>query len=105
MPFQDDPTKRPLYDTLDGGPPQAWKCMLPAKYLDGSTVDEADYQQAAFHHICGKICASLIGIIMHQKIVHKFEPQQEMAIEKRESTPTGTTGTGKQISASEPPDA
>lgn len=89
MPFRDDPTKRPLYDTLDGGPPRAWECKIEVNWTeipkhkdDGEDYlqERVDFYQRPIVHIepCGKIFKTLKGIRQHQKQVHKFEEQGEL---------------------------
>jgi hypothetical protein len=52
---------RYLYDRDTGGGAQAFKCLLPGKGLKMQ---------------CGAVCRTLQGMRMHQRIVHRFEPQE-----------------------------
>ena len=73
MPFKDNPTIRPLYDQVDGGPPAAWKCLL-------------EMTRSGKKEICGRVCSTLSGIISHQLQFHGIKPQMEIQYaEKQES--------------------
>lgn len=64
--FHDSEICRPLYDTLNGGPPRAFECLIPC--------DTDDAIPRVFS--CGKVCRTERGMKMHLKLVHHFEAQQ-----------------------------
>lgn len=66
MPFLDNSSMRGLFDIVNGGPPEAWKCLL---------LTDNGLKQ------CGRICKTLAGIIAHQRMVHNYTPQMEMLTE------------------------
>ena len=60
----DPETVRKLYDTLNGGPPHAFECLL--------SVSGVPYK------LCGAVCKTQRGIRTHQWLVHRFKPQKQL---------------------------
>ena len=54
-------TSRPLYDTIEGGPPRAFECRLKEN-----------------GRVCGRILPTLKGLWSHQVQKHKFKAQGEL---------------------------
>lgn len=70
--FRDSSIVRPLYDTLNGGPPKAFECLRPTPQSEQSHYA---YEITSYHP-CGKVTRTERGMRMHLKYVHNFEAQQ-----------------------------
>lgn len=68
--FRNSSIVRPLYDTLNGGPPKAFECLIPKPGAEHWHHDTMTYDP------CGKITRTERGMRMHLKLVHHFEAQQ-----------------------------
>ena len=82
MTFRDSQIVRPLYDTLNGGPPRAFACQYwevsqgqgPVSGWGPPFPRDSD----GSYYICGKITRTERGMRQHLARVHNFEPQGDL---------------------------
>ena len=71
--FQDNPYCRPLYDTLEGGSPKAWKCLM----CPDVKVENAN--EGLTIKVChAKVTRTLAGMKQHLKRVHGWTMQPKL---------------------------
>jgi hypothetical protein len=66
-----------LFDPLNGGPPRAYECKLDSRKKKSGKP-------------CGMVTRTLSGMYVHQRRVHKFVAQSNIAFPNEESC-TSTT--------------
>ena len=72
MPFLDSENIRPLYDVHEGGAPQAFRC----RFKIDPGCEGCDPPGRAIY--CEDVTRTIMGMITHQRIVHKINQQESI---------------------------